>query len=236
MVQDWLSHVRALALALPGVDERVSHGEPCFFLGPKALCYFHDNHRGDGRVALWCPAPPGAPEEAVASEPRRFFRPPESAAGAFAGWIGLYLDATGDDRVDWDEVAAVLADAYRTTAPSRTRIVSGASSMATAVRGEDAEASFRFRSELWMHSGGAWRFVTLPGDLAAEIEDQAGPPRGFGSVKVIATIGSTTWNTSIFPDSSTRTFVLPVKKRVRVAEKLNDGDLIDVSLVLAVCA
>src|SRR5438552_7071393 len=43
--------VRSIALALPGVSERVSHGEPCFFVSTtRALCYYHDNHNGDGRI------------------------------------------------------------------------------------------------------------------------------------------------------------------------------------------
>ena len=66
--------VRGIVLALPGVSERVSHGEPCFFVSrTRALCYYHDNHNGDGRVSLWCPAPPGVQDELVNAEPRRFF-------------------------------------------------------------------------------------------------------------------------------------------------------------------
>ena len=104
--------------ALPEVRERVSHGEPCFFVRDKRpLCYFHDNHNGDGRISLWCPVPPGVREELVTAEPERFFRPPASARGVFSTWLGVYLDTSGDNRVDWKEVAAILNDAYRTVAP-----------------------------------------------------------------------------------------------------------------------
>jgi hypothetical protein len=117
-MSDQLRHVRAIALALPGVSERVSHGEPCFFIQDKRpLCYFHDKHRGDGRISLWCPAPPGVPGELTTSEPRRFFEPMPSASGVFAGWLGVYLDTDGDDRVDWNEVAGIIEEAFRTTAP-----------------------------------------------------------------------------------------------------------------------
>jgi hypothetical protein len=117
-MSDALEHVRAIALALPSVTERVSHGEPCFFVQDKrALCYFHDNHRGDGRVSLWCPAPPGVPAELTASEPHRFFQPAPSASGVFGGWLGVYLDTDGDDRVDWNEIAEFLEDAFRAVAP-----------------------------------------------------------------------------------------------------------------------
>ena len=72
-----LDRVRRIALALPEVNERMSHGEPCFFVGDKQpLCYFHDDHNGDGRVSLWCPAPTGVQEEMVNAEPVRFFAPP----------------------------------------------------------------------------------------------------------------------------------------------------------------
>lgn len=66
---------------------------------------------------MWCPAPRGLAESLVTAEPRRFFEPPTSTSGTFAGWLGVYLDATGRDKVDWDEVAAIVEDAYRTVAP-----------------------------------------------------------------------------------------------------------------------
>ncbi|MFZ6003341.1 MAG: MmcQ/YjbR family DNA-binding protein [Actinomycetota bacterium] len=113
-----LAQVRRIALALPGVTERVSHGEPCFFVQDKRpLCYFHDDHRGDGRISLWCPAPRGVPAELVSAEPRRFFHPTPSASGVFSDWLGVYLDTGGDDRVDWREIAGILGDAFRTIAP-----------------------------------------------------------------------------------------------------------------------
>jgi len=110
--------VRSIARALPGVSERVSHGEPCFFVrSTRALCYYHDNHNGDGRTSLWCPAPAGVQQELVSAEPSRFFKPPVSARGTFSGWLGVYLDTTGEDAVDWDEIAAIVEDAYRLVAP-----------------------------------------------------------------------------------------------------------------------
>ena len=113
-----LDHVRLIALALPGVNERTSHGEPCFFVRDKQpLCYFHDDHNGDGRVSLWCPAPPGAQEEMVNAGPLRFFAPPTSSAGVFREWLGVYLDTTAAHRVDWNEIAALIEDAFRHIAP-----------------------------------------------------------------------------------------------------------------------
>lgn len=96
------------------MSEQPRHGAPCFFVRAKRpLCYYHDNHRGDGRISLWCPAPPGVQVELVSAEPERFFNPPMSARGTFSAWLGVFLDATGKNTVDWDEVAAIVEDEYR---------------------------------------------------------------------------------------------------------------------------
>ena len=114
-----LDRVRQIALALPGVNERTSHGEPCFFVRDKRpLCYFHDNHNGDRRTSLWCPVPPGVHDEMVSAEPVRFFAPPTSSSGAFRDWLGVYLDTTQPQPVDWIEIAALVEDAFRHIAPN----------------------------------------------------------------------------------------------------------------------
>ena len=110
-----LDRVRAIALALPDVTERLSHGATCFFVRDKRpLCYFHDHHNDD-RVSLWCPAAPGVQEALVASEPTRFFKPLTSASGTFSDWLGVFLDHAD---VDWDEIAEILEDAFRLVAPA----------------------------------------------------------------------------------------------------------------------
>lgn len=114
-----LDRVRRIVLALPEVDERLSHGARCFFVaGRRALCYFHDHHNDD-RVSLWCPAPPGAADGRVDAEPHRFFRPPTSANGTFSRWLGIYLDVVPHDEVDWDEIADIIEQAFRCVAPKR---------------------------------------------------------------------------------------------------------------------
>ena len=61
-----LAKVREICLGFPEVTERPSHGAPSFFIrGKKTICMFHDDHHGDGRLAVWCPAFPGVQEELV---------------------------------------------------------------------------------------------------------------------------------------------------------------------------
>ena len=109
--RDALTRLRALCLALPETTEKVSHGEPTWFVR-KVFVMFAGRHHDD-RVAFWCPAPPGVQEALVGSDPRRFFRPPYVGV---RGWLGVYLDVPG---VDWAEVAEIVTDAYRTVAPAR---------------------------------------------------------------------------------------------------------------------
>lgn len=95
--------------------------------------------------------------------------------------------------------------------------------------------TFEFSAELWRYTGkAAWHFVTLPHEVADDIDEiTADTRRGFGSVRVEVTVGSSTWNTSIFPDTKSESFILPVKKAIRVAEDLDDGAPVDVRLTLA---
>ena len=112
---DALSRVRALCLAQPEVSERLSHGSPTFFVREKkTFASLVDNHHGDGRLAIWCAAPPGAQEALIASDPQTFFRP---AYVGHRGWVGMRLDR----KPDWKLVAAVLAEGYAFVAASLPR-------------------------------------------------------------------------------------------------------------------
>jgi hypothetical protein len=93
--------------------------------------------------------------------------------------------------------------------------------------------SFEFDAELWLYPGkAAWVFATVPTDVADEILDVAPPAAGFGSVKVLVGIGGTEWSTSLFPDKSAGSFVLPIKRSVRDAESVDVGDSVRVRLSL----
>ena|SRR5438309_2064262 len=91
-------------------------------------------------------------------------------------------------------------------------------------------------SLLWIWKGsdtaGRWYFITVPEDQSIEIKAHAfGSPRGFGSVKVEATIGDVTWRTSVFPLNSGG-YLLPVKAEVRRKADIAAGDEVAVALEL----
>lgn len=93
-----------------------------------------------------------------------------------------------------------------------------------------------FRARVWEHSPGdpgSWHFLTLPAELSEDIALEAGPRKGFGSIRVEVSIGKTTWRTSVFPDAATGSFVLPVKKHVRQSEGLHAGAICGVTLEVA---
>ena len=96
----------------------------------------------------------------------------------------------------------------------------------------DVERAYSFEAEVWEHDGdGAWHFVSLPDAVADEIDELHGHRAGgFGSVRVEVTIGGSTWRTSVFPDKKRATYVLPVKKPVRMAERLKAGSVARISL------
>lgn len=89
-----------------------------------------------------------------------------------------------------------------------------------------------FTAELFTWKGdGSWHFVRLPVEAAEDLRDLiTGPPRGFGSIRVSVRLGSSVWATSVFPDKANGSFVLPVKKSVRAAEGIEDGDVVRVVL------
>ncbi len=106
---DPLDLLREICLALPEAAEKETWGDPTFRVRDKI---FAMQKRGDGRISLWCKAPPGAQDILVGSDPQRFFVPPYVGHN---GWIGVRLDV----EIDWDEVADLVEESYRMTAPKR---------------------------------------------------------------------------------------------------------------------
>jgi hypothetical protein len=92
--------------------------------------------------------------------------------------------------------------------------------------------TYSFTAELWEWPARPnWFFVALPEDATDDIDAEYGSrAAGWGSIKVEVTVGSSTWDTSIFPDEGRGAFVLPVKASVRRAENLTEGGLVAIRL------
>jgi hypothetical protein len=104
----YIERVRKICLALPDTQEKVSHGEPTWFVKGRVFVMFSNNHHGDGNVAIVCNAPLGAQDSLTASEPKYFYRPPYVGG---AGWIGIRVDK----GLSWKVVASFIAEAHRVT-------------------------------------------------------------------------------------------------------------------------
>ena len=108
-----LGRIRELCLALPETSERLSHGQPTFFVREKrSFLMVLNDHHGDGRFAIWCAAEDGVQEMLVEADPDRFFRPPYVG---HRGWLGVRLDR----GLYWDELAGIVEDAYAEVAPPK---------------------------------------------------------------------------------------------------------------------
>ncbi len=106
-----LNRVRELCLSLPDAWEKVSHGEPTFWVGKRMFAMFADagNHHGAGRHAVWCLATHTTQDLLVSRSPDRYFVPPYAGP---SGWVGIYLDR----RPRWTEVAERLRHSHELAA------------------------------------------------------------------------------------------------------------------------
>jgi predicted DNA-binding protein (MmcQ/YjbR family) len=109
MSGDPLQQLRMICLEYPEAVETGGVGDPSFKVRDKI---FAMRHQFDGRASIWCKAPPGAQEILVGSNPQRFFVPPYVGQH---GWVGVWLE----HDVDWSEIADLIDESYRMTAPKR---------------------------------------------------------------------------------------------------------------------
>lgn len=109
-----LARLREICLAFPGADVKVSHGRPAFFTKKIFAGYGAvvkgEHHSGQYDQALVFM--PDTDEAAALAQDQRFFSP---AYWGPSGWVGL--DLSGD--VDWTEVAELVEESYRNTAPKK---------------------------------------------------------------------------------------------------------------------
>lgn len=108
------------------------------------------------------------------------------------------------------------------------------------VAGEAAAGPWRVRGAVWLWQGSAgapakssWYFLTIDGETAAAIRAHATNAAAWGSVHVAATIGATTWRTSLFPSKAHGGWLLPLKAAVRKAEAIGEGSMVEAVLALA---
>lgn len=98
-------------------------------------------------------------------------------------------------------------------------------------------STYKISGKIWLYPGESanWHFFTVPKSESAELKEiYKGLTKGWGSLPVEVKLGKTIWKTSIFPDSKSGTFILPVKAQVRKKEGIYDGDTCVVSIKVQV--
>lgn len=107
-----LDKVREAALELPETEERLSHGQPTFFVAGKQFAQFRDNHHGDGKTVVCVRV--GSPDEQamlLEADPETYSKP-----AYMPTWLSI---AIAGDEVDWGHVADRIAASWELAAPKR---------------------------------------------------------------------------------------------------------------------
>lgn len=111
MNQNQIERVRRICLSLPETTEKLSHGEPTWFVRKKVFAMFSNNHHNDGHVSVVLPVPLGVQAGLIKASPRKFYKPPYVGV---RGWVGIEVD-----QVTEDELALHLREAWRLIAPEK---------------------------------------------------------------------------------------------------------------------
>ena len=109
--EEQLERVRQICLSLPEVTEKISHGEPTFFVRKKVFAMCSINHHNDGHIAVTIPTAIGVQEALIKASPKKFYRPPYVGV---LGWVGVELP-----RVSDKELRAHLTEAWKLIAPEK---------------------------------------------------------------------------------------------------------------------
>ncbi|MBN8543850.1 MAG: DUF1905 domain-containing protein [Alphaproteobacteria bacterium] len=100
------------------------------------------------------------------------------------------------------------------------------------------DSEYDFRTKVWVHASekGTWYLVTLPKKQASLIKTNTPKTnkRGWGSIPVVASIGKTTWGTSIFPSKKDESYVMLLKADVREKEGIKKGSMVHITLTITV--
>lgn len=108
-----VERVRKICLKLPETIEKLSHGEPTFFVRKRVFAMCSINHHNDGHVAVVIPAAIGVQAALIEASPKKFYRPPYVG---HAGWVGIELA-----RVSDKELADHIREAWKLIAPEKLR-------------------------------------------------------------------------------------------------------------------
>src|SRR6185437_5190408 len=111
--EDHVRRIRRICMNLPETTEKLSHGEPTFFVRKKVYAMLSNNHHNDGHIAVWIPAAPGYQAMLIQTWPEKFFKPPYVGV---KGWVGIELE-----RVSDEELASHLSDAWRLIDKQKSR-------------------------------------------------------------------------------------------------------------------
>jgi hypothetical protein len=113
MNEDQIERVRKICLGLPETTEKLSHGEPTWFVKKKVFAMFSNNHHNDGHVAVVAPAPLGVQAALIEAKPKKFYRPPYVG---HRGWIGIEVARVSDRELQFH-----LREAWLLIAPPKIR-------------------------------------------------------------------------------------------------------------------
>jgi len=113
--EEHVERVRRICTALPETWEKLSHGEPTFFVGKKVFAMCSINHHNDGHIAVTIPAAIGIQAALIESNPKKFYKPPYVGG---AGWVGIELP-----RVKDKELALHLREAWLLIAPQKMHVL-----------------------------------------------------------------------------------------------------------------
>ena len=109
-----LRRVRRICSALPDTMEKLSHGEPTFFVRKKVFVMFANNHHNDGHVAVWIATQAELQASLIKEDPKTYFKPPYVGV---RGWVGIELD-----RISDEDLAAHIREAWHMIAPKRAKV------------------------------------------------------------------------------------------------------------------
>jgi hypothetical protein len=108
-----VERVRKICLALPETFEKLSHGEPTFFVKKRVFAMCSINHHNDGHISVVVPAAIGVQSALIEESPKKFYKPPYVGG---AGWVGVELP-----RVSDKELSFHLREAWKLIAPEKLR-------------------------------------------------------------------------------------------------------------------